>query len=137
MLYIIDFLFALVVAVLLSLVLIALMGPQRRREGSSVAGAVMFFFIILFFASWAGGVWLAPVGAPVWGGTWAPFLLVGVFVALLLAAAGEHSRHMQERRETESPEADIATNAMAFGMFFWVLIIALVAAVIAGYFPRA
>jgi hypothetical protein len=136
----VEILFAFVVALVLTMLLIPLTAPRRARNGESVVGTILFFFLILFLASWAGGLWLTPVGPPLWGGFWAPFLLVGIFVTLMLAAAGEPSRHYDSRsRVTEPSTAEEATETaavVAFGMMFWVLILGLVAAVIAGYMSR-
>ena len=134
--FLVELLLAFVVALLLSLLFIPLTAPQRARDGSSAVGAILFFFLILFFASWAGGLWITPLGPPLWGVYWAPVLLVGAFVALLLAAASEPSRQHYLRHRSEPAEAEAAAAATAFGLMFWILMIALVAAVIAGYAAR-
>lgn len=131
----IDVLFALLVAMVLSLLLAPLAAPHRARGGGSATAAFLFFFLILFFATWAGGVWLTPFGPTVWGGYWLPFVLIGLFVALLLAAAAEPTRGDSIRRRTAPvQEAEAETVAVTmFGMLFWILMIGLVAAVIARY----
>lgn len=133
--FFLDLLFAFVVALVLALILIPLTASHRGREGTSAGGAILFFFLILFLATWAGGLWLEPMGPTLWGGYWLPFLLVGFFVALLLAATAEPSRHRPlEKRELPTAETqEAATAAMVFGVMFWVLLLALLAAVIAAY----
>jgi hypothetical protein len=136
-----EILFAFVVALLLTLLFVPLTSPQQSREGGSVLGPILFFFLILFFASLAGGIWLTPIGPPLWGGFWASFLVVGIFVALLLVAAGDPPRSYRFRtvtpkRMTTAEAETEAVAAAAFGMLFWILILSLVAAVIAGYMTR-
>jgi hypothetical protein len=131
-----DLLFAFLVALLLSLLFVPLRGPRGARDGRSAVSAIVFFFLILFLASWAGGLWLTPVGPPLWGAYWVPILLFGVFVALLLSAASEPPRRYNRRRTPEAPEAEAAVAAATFGLMFWILMVALLAAVIAGYWAR-
>ena len=130
----VDVLFALLVAVLLSMLFLPLAAPYRERAGGS-SGALLFFFLVLFFATWAGGVWLTPVGPALWGGYWLPFVLIGLFVALLLAAAAEPTRRDYLRRKTAPvQEAEAETVAVTFfGVLFWILMIGLAVAVIARY----
>jgi hypothetical protein len=75
-----DFVFALVVALMLVVIFAVIF--NIRPPGFGVAA----FFVIVFLASWAGGVWMTPLGPTGWGVYWLPFLLVGLMVALLLAA---------------------------------------------------
>lgn len=131
----VELLFAFLVALVLALLLIPLTSSHRPREGKAGAGVVLFLFLILFFATWAGGLWLTPIGPPLWGVYWLPFVLVGLFVALVLAATAEPSRRDHLRRReipTQGAEAE-ATEAAAFGVMFWLLLIALLAAIIAAY----
>jgi len=85
-------------------------------------------FIVFFFAIWAGGVWVAPVGPSHFGITWLPFLLIaillGVLVVVLAPPGGR--RHRDERELEREVEVGL-------GVFFWVLIGTLLAAIIAGY----
>lgn len=123
---ILDILFAFLVAVLFTLLLIAIAG---RRGPGPLAGA-LFFVILLFFAVWAGGVWITPVGAPQWGLSLLTFLLVGLALALVLAALLPPVRPPAE----SSQEAALSeTAAITFSFFFWLLIVLLLLAVIGRY----
>jgi len=129
-------LIAILVALLGPIVLLPIISGRPKRNGDSVATSVLFFFLILFFATWAGGVWIRPFGPSMWGAYWLPFVLVGVFVAMLLAAATEPARRDRARQHIEAPtETPVGTAVAmtAFGMFFWSLIIGLLVAVIARY----
>ena len=135
----IDFLYALFVAILLAAVLIGLLG-WRRPASSSAPADILFLFVILFLLVWAGGIWIEPFGPAMWGGYWLPFVAVGVIALLLLAAAGSSGRHRVRRYDTSEVEpARVAEEeagravAVAFGAFFWFLLLALTAAIAAHY----
>jgi hypothetical protein len=73
---------------------------------------MLTFLLIILLASWAGGIWISPFGPILWGATWLPFLLSGLIVALVFAAAAspereestielvDPERRRQERRGT-------------------------------------
>jgi hypothetical protein len=87
----------------------------------------------LFLGTWAGGLWITPFGSPWLGVYWMPFLVAGLFVALLVAATDQSSRRSYERKETEPDHVEHAALATAFGLLFWILIMALAIAIVAGY----
>lgn len=124
----IDLLFALVIALLLGAVVAG--GFRWRHPGTEAAWTSgLFIFFLIFFAAWAGGVWLTPAAATVaWGSYWVPFFIVGLFVVLLVAA-------IPGRRRAATPaEGAAAAGAAVFGLFFWLLLIGLILAIIAGYY---
>jgi hypothetical protein len=130
----IDILFAFLVAAVLACWFVPLSAPQREHDGSSAASALLFFFLILFFATWAGGIWIAPVGPMLWGAYWVPFLIVGLFVALILLVVTEPSRRRGKvRRQHAHTEAHVVEAITAFGVLFWMLIAALSAVIFVGY----
>jgi NADH:ubiquinone oxidoreductase subunit 6 (subunit J) len=124
---------ALLVALLLSLLLIPLRRPRSAQAKTSTAVGVLFLFFILFLGTWAGGLWITPFGSPWLGVYWMPFVVAGVFVALLVAATDQSSRRSYERKETEPDHVEHAALATAFGLLFWILIMALAIAIVAGY----
>jgi hypothetical protein len=77
----VDFLIAFFVALLLSS--IVFLGLRRTGPWTSF----LFLFFALFLATWAGGIWITPIGRPLAGVYWLPFLMAGVVFALLLAVA--------------------------------------------------
>jgi len=122
-------LIALLFAVLFTVIFAA--GFRRRGPWASL----VLFFMIIFLATWAGGIWLHPIGRPLWGVHWMAFLFVGLVIALLLAAAVP-SRQEESSVELVDPKkekADRKAALGALGVFFWVLIIALIVAIIARY----
>jgi hypothetical protein len=127
-----GFVIALVIALILTLIFGVGFGGRGWGTG------LLIFFIVLFLGTWAGGLWVAPHGPPLWGAAWITFLIVGVFIALLLAALMPPSRKPEPpgmrvtERETEAEGVEPA--ALAFGAFFWILMIGLVILIIAAYF---
>lgn len=139
--FMLDLLFAFLVAMILSLLFIPWTSAEREAEGTSAVSALLFFFLILLFATWAGGVWVEPFGPPIMGVAWLPFLFVGLLVALLIAAATEPSRrrYMGNQRRVP-PRGGATTNeetaefaAAAFGVLFWILLVVLIVAVVSSY----
>lgn len=124
-----HFLFALMTALGLSAVFIA--GFRRRGPWDNL----LLFFAVVFLGSWAGGIWFSPLGPP-WGGVyWLPFLIVGLIFALLLAAVvspfpQDTTVQLLERGE-KSPEK---RKRMVLGVYFWLLVFALVVLIITRYF---
>lgn len=125
------FLSDLVIALLIALVVTLVFAAVFRRVGPWYS--VLAFFIIVFFASWAGGIWLPPAGPSLWGGSWLPFLVVAVIVAILLAATAP-TLPRREGREAATPDTEKEKKAAAvFGIFFWLLLVALGITIIARY----
>lgn len=131
--FLIHLLIALVVAASLSLLLIPLRRPRSAQAKTTTAMGVLLLFFILFLGTWAGGLWITPFG-PVWLGVyWMPFVVAGFFVALLVALTDRSSWRIHERNGTKSDRVERAALVTAFGFLFWILIMALTIAIIAGY----
>jgi hypothetical protein len=124
---------AFLVALFLSLLLIPLRRPKTTHAKASTAVGVLFLFFILFLGTWAGGLWIMPFGSPWLGVYWMPFLVAGVFIALVVAATDQSSWRSKEREDTRSDRVERAALATAFGLLFWILIMALLLAIYAGY----
>ncbi len=138
-----DFILVFFIAFLLVAILAA---AGRGRFGEGWAG-ILWLFALILLVTWALGVWLVPVGPPLWGVSWVPFLVVAIFVVLLIAAIAEPTRRwpkthgarkplpsaegetepMGEREETE------AAAMLGCGIFFWILIIVAIVAIVARY----
>lgn len=70
--------------------LVLLLKPSRDEHPGWTALA--FLFLALFLPIWAGGMWLGPMGPAMFGMYALPFLLIGLCVALLLAAVSPPRR---------------------------------------------
>lgn len=127
--FLVHFLFALCTAVILSLIFT--LGFGRRRVWPSV----LFFFILILLASWAGGIWLTPIGPPLWKAHWLPFLVVGLIFALVLAVAAPSPprRSTVELVESTEEEAEKKAAYWVVGVFFWFLVAALIVAIVWRY----
>jgi hypothetical protein len=123
------FIWDLVFALAVGLIFAAIFSLVFRRTGPWASFFV--FFAIIALAAWAGGVWLQPVGPPLFGVFWVPFLIFGFIFAILMAAAAPSSSYRSRRRAAE----DRAVIA-AFDVFFIVLIGILVASIVVGYLVR-
>lgn len=111
-----------IVHLVLSLVLAALaigvlvFGLRRRGKWNRV----LPLFVVLFLAIWAGGVWVAPFGPPLFDVHWLPFLLTAVLLATLIAAVVPPSKVTRARIAQSEHEF-----AEGLDIFFWILIGAL------------
>src|SRR6056297_1757313 len=119
MVFIFDMLFVLALALVLS----ALFTFVFKKKGPWAS--YLAFFLVLFFATWAVGVRMVGFGPYLFGVVnWLPYLFVGLIFALILAAVPAEG---QIKVDT-GPE-----SGHPFNVYFWILIILLVIAVIAAY----
>jgi hypothetical protein len=126
-----ELVLAFIVAVVFSLLLAGLLGWERPgRQG--FWPSLLFLFFLLFLTVWAGGTWMTPFGPVVWGVSWLPFFLVGLFIALLLAAIVPPMRPRNRREAMMQAEAEAGAAAM-LSTFFWILLVALAIAVVIHY----
>lgn len=140
------FLFALLIALVLTLVFSAGMG----RTGPW--GAWWWFFVIILVAAFVAALWM-PIGPVVWGVAWLPALWVALLFALLIAAATPESRRtvrttsvertaagervrpegMPEERLADTEE-EAAGAAVALGLIFWIFLLLLIVPAILSVF---
>lgn len=121
---------AAVIALVLAAVFVPVMGWRRPgMHGERMTTTFGFLFLVLFLATWAGGLWIAPLGPEVRGVPWPSFLFAGLVVALLLAAV---SPPRTWRRSPHS-SADEAAVSAGMGVFFWLLVVFLLFAVVYAY----
>lgn len=87
------------------------------------------FFLIIFLITWAGQLWITPFGPIAWGVAWIPLVFVCLLFSFLILAlsSGVPSPKGQEADKEEAP-------VIAAGIFFWLLLIALVIAIGLGYY---
>ena len=122
---------------IVSLLLSGLFALAVRRGGRK--RGLSWLFLIIFLATWAGGIWLRPFGPSLWGIHWLTFLMVGLILALILAASAprqppkgrQETLDMLERIEKEKEMKQFAY--LTLNTFFWVLLLALLGAIVIGY----
>jgi hypothetical protein len=132
---IIELFFALAVSLFLTLVF-AVIGRQAKSRRR-----VSLFFLIVFLGAWAGGVWLSPIGPTLLGVYWLAFFAVGLIFALILEAVAAFaalppdkvSASANDEQTDKKEEKDIES---VLGVFFWILLLAFLSAIVLGYFRR-
>lgn len=122
-----EFLFVLILA--LTLTTIFALGFRRYTTVSML----LPFFTILFLATWATGIWITPVGPMIRGFYWMPFLIVGIFYAVLLSALIPPSHPPRSLREEVRQKKKEEATLLALNSFFWILVGGLLVAIIARY----
>jgi hypothetical protein len=120
-------LFTLVFAVILGL------GLRRRKWGIDI----WFFSLVLFLFTWAGGVWLSPIGPYAWGVPISSFFLVGLLVALLLAPIFPSPRETMPSPTGPSGGGGVSSGekskALVIDAFTWLVIAGLILAIVLAY----
>lgn len=129
------FLWQLLFAILVALLVAPLIAIGFRRTGSAMMFAV--FFAIVLLAAWAGGLWVVPFGPAVGGVYILPVVLTGLLVGLLFAAAAPPVPPARSRREAVREVEEEVAAEETLNVFFWMILALLIAIVIAGYLsPR-
>lgn len=115
--------FAFLVALVFTAILLAIGRGGYERGGWTTA---LILFGVLFLTTWAGGIWLHPVGPTIWGAAWMPFLAVGFVIALLVAAIAPSGRPHSRLQAEEMAQAKevVNTSVTAFLCIFAVCLIA-------------
>lgn len=74
-----------------------------------------------------------PFGPVIAGSYWLPFILVGLFVLLLLAAASAPPRPPRMAAEAQAEAREAETAGTVLSVFFWVLLVGLLIAILLSY----
>lgn len=126
--FLIDLLIVILVALVLSAALSSLYYERRDLQLAGVWSLFAVLFLLLLSATWAGGIWITPFGPTIWGSYWLPFIVVGVLVALLLAALPpEPTLPVSEKTPP------VSETSIALGLAFWVVIFFFLVAVAVRY----
>lgn len=100
-------------------------------------GGFWIFLLLLFLVAWAARLWVLPVGPVFWGFGWIATIFVVIIFALLVAAASGTANRPGEGMVVEKISAEGRTEetrpALGFGIFFWMLMLILVFAILMGY----
>lgn len=95
----------------------------RRRGTEAAPSGLIVFFLIVFLATWAVGVWVTPRGPIAFGVPWLAFVVIGLVVALVAAAA-------PPVRSWRVPGAGGAPEPRIVGPLLWILLAMLVLAIV-------
>lgn len=119
---------ALIISIFLTLLFSATFKSRGPFRGLAI------FFLVIFLATWAGHLWITPMGPVFMGIAWLPLFFVAIiFAILMLAVSQHHSAGVKESREEKAMEE---ASVVAIGLFFWILLIALAVSIALGYWNR-
>ncbi|MFL5753257.1 MAG: hypothetical protein ACJ76F_07620 [Bacteroidia bacterium] len=85
------------------------------------------FFIIVFLATWTGQLWIVPFGPVQWGIAWIPLFITALFFSLLFFA-------ISPPVASKNPDVTEEAPLIALGLFFWIIVILLIVAIVIGYY---
>jgi Mg2+/citrate symporter len=123
---------AAIVAIVLVLLFAGFIGASwRRRDGAWAS--IWLLFLIAFLAAWSGGLWIRPIGPPIWGTFWVPFVIAGLLVLLVFAAMAPPRRRPRTAKEAIEEAKDTVAVEATLNSFFWLLLFFLILGVILGY----
>ena len=130
----VDFLLAFLIALVLTWFFSVAVGTTGPWPGFWV-----FFLVVLLF-SWTVGLWVRPMGPALWGVYWLPYLVFGVVIALVIAAATPNDGRprrgeppVRVPRSGTPEEAAAAETAVAVGTFVWIALVVMAIAIAIGY----
>jgi hypothetical protein len=133
--YLIELIVSLVVALALSVGFVLATRNQGRRRG------FLWLFLLIFVATWAGGIWLQPIGPTIGGIRWLQFLVSGLVIVGLMALFTPN-RPPRSRRETLDKLAQLRNikvleqaTYFALGILFWVILAGFIVAIVIRYLP--
>ncbi len=146
-----EILFILVFSLLLVILLVPVGGVRTHRDrftgrrvpveedaeieaaGIGVGVTMLFFFLLLFPLILAASVWIGPRGPHLWGVSWAPIVITGILLALLIAAIIP-PRSGSVTESASEPEEPVATGVTAvFGLMFFLLFFAAIVLIVAAF----
>ncbi len=129
------FFYEMLLAIVLAAIVVAILAPGRRYRGTSGGAPLLFFFLLLFPLIWAAGAWLTPIGPVYAGVAWAGFVVAALFFLLLLFALAPPPAppHTTGVTHEDIESEGVPGAAVAFGIFFWILLIAAIVALFFAY----
>lgn len=110
-------------SLLISLIVTLLFAFYTRRP----VGRLFWFFVVIFLSTWTGQLWIKPLGPVTHGINWVPLIAVSLFFSLFMLALISPAAALRSTdNEEEAPMVII-------GIFFWLIVGALLASIILGY----
>ena len=130
--FIIDLLLALGTALILSIIFVAIFGWKRPGSATGDMASFLFLFFVLFLATWAGAVWMQPLGSDILGSYWLGFVISGILFTLFLMAIIPPLRRKPEPEE--KPDTETAESAPEkLGFYFYLMLIVFAIMIIISY----
>lgn len=118
-----EFLIALIIALFFTTIL-AVSGKKHRTWKR-----VITIFLIMLFASWAGGIWITPVGPAILGIYWLSIFVVALILALIMEtvsamhASPSDVSKKETKKEEETLEVLISTSFLILLIIFIIVIV--------------
>jgi hypothetical protein len=136
MIIVTEIIFALIIAFAISIIISLALRRHGPRSG------FFLLYVTIFLITLAGGLWLSPAGPYARGIYWLPFIVVGGLGSyiLYLKAPRKPPHSREETIETleriaESKRLEKLTY-MTFDLFFWILLVFLLAVILFHYFRK-
>jgi amino acid transporter len=125
--------YEIIAAFLVALLLTVFFSTVLKSRGPW--GALWLVFIVIFLATWAGHLWINPAGPTVLGVSVVPIFVIGFIVAFILASVSVPTTKVKAKHvEDVTTVAENTEAAVTLGIFFWVLLIILLAVIATGYY---
>jgi hypothetical protein len=99
----------------------------------------LWLFLIVFVATWAGGVWIHPLGPPIGGVYWMTFVLAGIIavglIGLFTPNRPPHGRYetLEKLEQVKKSKELQQVTTMTLGVLFWVVFSILALAIVFRY----
>jgi len=104
---------------------------EAASEGIGIGLTMLFFFFLLFPLILAGNLWIGPYGPVFMEVSWLQILIIGLLLALLIAALSPREPRPGTADATD-PEDAVSTGVAAlFGIMFYILLFAAIGVIIA------
>ncbi|HMB16379.1 MAG TPA: hypothetical protein VKN62_08685 [Pelovirga sp.] len=127
MIFLIDLILVFLVALVFTTIFAV--GFKKQRSRANLSG----FFLLLLLGTWAVYAWVPPAGWLVYGVAWAQLLLIGLMIALLMAAFISPVTTFDSQAGQKEVDKSDEASLIAFDLFFWFLLIGLMMIILTSY----
>lgn len=108
---------------------------EPEPEDIGIGLTMLFFFFLLFPLLLAGSFWVGPHGPVFMGIPWVPIVVLGILLALLIAALSPREPKRGPQRTTIPEDPVVATGVAAFfGLMYFLLLFAVVVVIAVALF---
>lgn len=121
--------YEIVAALAMALVITLFFSAVLKHKGPW--DAIWLVFVTIFLSSWAGYLWISPFGPMVMGVSVMPIFVVGLIFAFILAAVTVPAKRVV--KDMTIKEEVPSDTKLAIGIFFWIVLIILIIAIVTGY----
>lgn len=94
---------------------------------------MIFLFLILFLSTWAGGIWVKPIGPAVFSENFFSFLIVGFIMGMLLTAFLPPGNFESMNKEKQGDVQVESCRIVTVDILYLILVIVLSALILVEY----